>query len=143
MSQPPPGLAGAVLDHKTVMASIIPDGHHVDYAALRIAKKVMGDRLFVITDAVTETSTGHYPHQLAGDKYESSGILSGSALDMITAVHNLEEHAGIAFEEALRMCSLYPAKAIGKENELGRIEKGYRVSFTVLNTDRKVLQILY
>lgn len=138
-----PGLAGAVMDHKSAMASIIPDGHHVDYAALRIAKKVMGDRLFVITDAVTETSTGHYPHQLAGDKYESSGILSGSALDMITAVHNLEEHAGIAFEEALRMCSLYPAKAIGKENELGRIEKGYRVSFTVLNMDKQVLQILH
>src|SRR5687767_13112306 len=34
-----PGLAGAAMDNKKVMASIIPDGHHVDYAAIRIAKE--------------------------------------------------------------------------------------------------------
>ena len=50
-----PGLVGAAMDDKKVMASIIPDGHHVDYAAIRIAKEVMKERLFVITDAVTET----------------------------------------------------------------------------------------
>jgi N-acetylglucosamine-6-phosphate deacetylase len=36
-----PGLVGATLNSENVMASIIPDGHHVDYAAIRIAKKVM------------------------------------------------------------------------------------------------------
>ena len=30
----------------------------------------MKERLFVITDAVTETPTG-YPHKRVGDKYES------------------------------------------------------------------------
>jgi len=137
-----PGLVGAVLDHRSAMASIIPDGYHVDYSALRIAKKIMGDRLFVITDAVTETRSGHYPHERAGDKYESAGILSGSALDMITAVKNLETHAGIEFEEALRMCSLYPARVIGKENELGRIEKGYRCCMLALNDAREVQGII-
>ncbi len=34
-----PGLAGAAMDSASVRASIIPDGYHVDYAALRIAKK--------------------------------------------------------------------------------------------------------
>ena len=76
-----PGLVGATMDHDKVMASIIPDGHHVDYAAIRIAKQVMKERLFVITDAVTETDKGYYQHKMAGDKYESGGILSGSALD--------------------------------------------------------------
>jgi len=64
-----PGLTGATLHHSKVMASIIPDGHHVDYAAVSIAKKIMGKRLFAITDAVTETNVGPYQHQLAGDKY--------------------------------------------------------------------------
>jgi len=34
-----PGFVGAVLNHSTVKASIIPDGYHVDFAAVSIAKK--------------------------------------------------------------------------------------------------------
>ncbi|MBL0274439.1 MAG: hypothetical protein IPQ06_15610 [Chitinophagaceae bacterium] len=64
-----PGLVGAVMDDAAVMASIIPDGYHVDYAAIRIAKQMMKERLFVITDAVTETGEGYYPHKQVGDKY--------------------------------------------------------------------------
>ena len=31
----------------------------------------MGERLFAITDAVTETHEGYYQHTLEGDKYTS------------------------------------------------------------------------
>ncbi len=124
-----PGLVGAAFNHTGIMASIIPDGHHVDFAAVKIAKQVMKERLFVITDAVTETDTGFYPHQLAGDKYESNDILSGSALKMEKAVRNLVQHCGIQLEEALRMCSLYPAQVLGLDNELGKIEKGFKAAF--------------
>lgn len=137
-----PGLVGAVMDDDKTMASIIPDGYHVDYAAIRIAKKIMQERLFVITDAVTETNEGYYPHQLVGDKYESEGILSGSALTMIKAVQNLVAHAGIELKEALRMCSLYPAKVLSKENELGRIEKGYGSNLVVINNALEVIEII-
>ena len=64
-----------------------------------------------------------------GDKYESNHILSGSALTMEKAVNNLVNHCGIELEEAFRMCSLYPAKVLGLDNELGKIEKGYRADF--------------
>ena len=37
-----PGMVGAMFNHPTVMCSIIPDGHHVDYAAIAIAKKANG-----------------------------------------------------------------------------------------------------
>lgn len=137
-----PGLVGAAMDDDTVMASIIPDGHHVDYAAVRIAKQVMKDRLFVITDAVTETDKGAYPHQFAGDKYEASGILSGSALTMSKAVQRLTSFAGVELGEALRMCSLYPAKVMKMGNQLGKIQKGYDAKMTVLNKDLEVQKVL-
>lgn len=127
-----PGLAGALMLHPSVRASIIPDGHHVDYAAIRIAKQLMGPRLFAITDAVTETNEGGYRHQLAGDKYESNGILSGSALTMHAAFVNLVQHCGIGQDEALRMCSLYPAQVMGLHHQYGRIKEGYTASFVVL-----------
>jgi N-acetylglucosamine-6-phosphate deacetylase len=124
-----PGMVGAVFNHNTVMASIIPDGYHVDYAAIQIAKKILQERLFVITDAVTTTTEGLYQHQLCGDKYQSNNILSGSALTMQQAVLNLVAHCGVTLEEAFRMCSLYPANMLGLQNELGKIEKGYRAGF--------------
>ena len=123
-----PGMVGAIFNHPTVMSSIVPDGYHVDFAAIKIAKKIMKERLFVITDAVTETIEGFYPHHLVDDRYESNGILSGSALTMMKAVKNLVQHCDIELDEALRMCSLYPAQALNL-NDLGKIEKGYKASF--------------
>ena len=88
------GMVGALFNHPRAMSSIIVDGHHVNYHAVKSAKKIMGDRLFCITDAVTTTSTGFYKHVLVGDKYESGGTLSGSALTQLKSVQNLVEHVG-------------------------------------------------
>jgi N-acetylglucosamine-6-phosphate deacetylase len=137
-----PGVAGAALDYDRAMVSIIPDGHHVDYAAIRIAKTVLGDRLFAITDAVTETTEGPYQHYLAGDKYESAGILSGSALTMNKAVYNLTHHTGIELEEALRMCSLYPAKLLGLDRETGRIRPGFKADMVILDSNLGVKEMV-
>lgn len=131
-----PGLAGAVLNHNRVRASIIPDGHHVDFPAISIAKKIMGSRLFAITDAVTETTEGPYQHYLAGDKYESGGILSGSAISMYRAYRNLVQKAGVDQAEALRMCSLYPAEVLGIAATYGRIAPGYSAQMTLIDESR-------
>lgn len=128
-----PGFVGAVFNHPTVMSSIVPDGYHVDFEAIKIAKKQMGDRLFVITDAVAETSVGPYPHHLAGDKYESNGILSGSALTMLSSLKNLVNKVGIPLEESLRMVSTYPAKAIKRTEYFGSIKVGAPANLVCLS----------
>jgi N-acetylglucosamine-6-phosphate deacetylase len=134
-----PGMVGAIMQHPTVKCSVVADGYHVDFAAISIAKKVMGDRLFFITDAVTETKEGPYPHITEGDKYVANGILSGSALTMAKCVKNGVEKAGIELSEALRMASLYPAQVMKLDNKLGRIAPGYEAAFVVLNDNLEVL----
>lgn len=136
------GMVGAILNHPSVKSSIIPDGHHVDFAAVRIAKQIMKERLFVITDAVTETTAGYYPHHFAGDKYESNGILSGSALTMNKAFKNLVQHCGIELTEALRMCSLYPAQVMQMENELGVIQTGAAAAMVVMNENFEIIKLI-
>lgn len=128
-----PGVVGAILDHPTVCCSIVPDGYHVDFAAIRIAKKIMGPRLFAITDAVTNTSVGPYPHQLMGDRYEANGILSGSALTMLQCVKNFHSQCDIELGEAIRMCSVYPAKIMGLPYISGRLEINERADFICLD----------
>lgn len=136
-----PGLVGAAFISENVVASIIPDGHHVDFASIRIAKKIMGERLFAITDSVTETNEGFYHHHFVGDKYEAGGILSGSALTMVKALQNLVRSVGIDLAEALRMCGLYPARVLKLENKFGRIQKNYAACLVVLNENLEILSL--
>ena len=134
-----PGVVGALFDHPTAMSSIIADGYHVDYAAIRVAKKIMGDRLFCITDAVTETNTGLYQHTLVGDKYESAGTLSGSALTQLKSIQNLVEQVGIPLDEAIKMCSVYPANVMQNKNMSGTIEINKKANLLCLAADYTIL----
>ena len=134
-----PGVVGALFDHPTAMSSIIADGYHVDYAAIRVAKKIMGDRLFCITDAVTETNTGLYQHTLVGDKYESAGTLSGSALTQLKSIQNLVEQVGIPLDEAIKMCCVYPANVMQNKNMSGTIEINKKANLLCLAADYTIL----
>ncbi len=127
------GLPGAVLNHPNVMASIIPDGIHVSYETVKLAKQIMGERLFFITDAVTETNIGPYQHVFNNDYYAlPNGTLSGSALTMLQGVKNAIKYCGIPLEEALRMASLYPAKLMGLDKKLGKIDIGFSADVVII-----------
>jgi N-acetylglucosamine-6-phosphate deacetylase len=134
------GMVGAIFSHPTVMCSLVCDGIHVSYPAIRIAKQMMQERLFLITDAVTE-SQSEYTHILKGDRYTlPEGTLSGSALTMMQCVKNIVRHADVSLEEALRMASTYPAKMV-KGYKLGKIEKGYEASFVVFDDTLKMRKV--
>ena len=136
------GMVGAIFEHPKVQASIVADGYHVDFEAIRIAKKILGERLFFITDAVTTNTEGAYSHRLEGEKYViADGTLSGSALTMVKCVKNGIEKAGISLEEALRMASLYPAKAVGLAHQFGKIEKGFAADFVLLNDNLNLIRL--
>ncbi len=136
-----PGVVGALFNHPRAMCSLVADGYHVDFAAIQMAKKIMGERLFCITDAVTTTSSGFYQHYLVGDKYESAGTLSGSALTQLKSVNNLVEQVGIDVGEAVKMCSLYPAKVMQQKGITGTIEVNENADLLCLSADRQLLKM--
>jgi N-acetylglucosamine-6-phosphate deacetylase len=138
-----PGMVGAIYDHTDVMSSIVCDGIHVDYASVRISKKILGDRLFFITDAVSESSDGDYAHVYKGDRYTlPDGTLSGSALNMLQAVKNGVEKVGIPLPEAFRMASLYPSVLMGLDKRWGSIRPGARADFVLLDEQLNLLQVI-
>lgn len=138
-----PGMVGAIYDHPSVCCSLVADGIHVDFNAIRISKKILGERIWLITDAVSETSTGPYQHVFKNDRYTlPNGILSGSALTMMKAVKNCVEHVGVDIEEALRMGSLCPAKVLGIDNKTGLIERNYEASFVVFDNEMNVIDVI-
>lgn len=143
------GAVGSALDSVESFAGIIVDGFHVDFSSVRIAKKCLGERLFLITDAmppvgsiIREFTIG--PLQVVcenGKCVNNEGALAGSALDMATAVRNMVFVVGESLVEALRMASLYPALALGIPN-LGRIKKGYQASMVVLSSQLEVVKVV-
>src|SRR3984957_4724425 len=138
-----PGMVGAIYDNNDVRCSVVCDGVHVDFASVRISKKIMGDRLFFITDAVTEVQYGEYSHIFRGDRYTlPDGTLSGSSLTMLQAARNGVENAGIPLPEALRMASLYPATVLGEEDKRGCIRPGAYADLILLDEHLNLQQVI-
>jgi len=126
-----------------VMCSIVCDGVHVDFASVRISKKIMEERLFFITDAVTEVLHGEYQHVFKEDRYTlTNGTLSGSCLTMMQCVKNGVEKVGIPLVEALRMASLYPARVLKAENKFGCIKAGTNTDFVVIDDELNLKQLI-
>lgn len=145
-----PGLVGAILDEPDVYCGIIADGLHVDYINIRNAKRLKGDKLCLVTDATAPAGanidqfifagkTIYYRNGLCVDE---NGTLSGSSLTMIEGVRNLVEHCGIALEEVLRMATLYPARAIGVDKQLGGIAPGMVANLTAFTHDYKIIKTI-
>jgi N-acetylglucosamine-6-phosphate deacetylase len=132
-----PGVVGAVFDHSTVRASIIADSYHCDPTTIRIAYRLLGERLFLISDALFANpprptfELGQFVVHFEADEsgpgryVNNEGNLAGSAITLIDCVKIAVEQAGIPLSNALRMASTIPAEIIGLGNELGRIQPGY------------------
>ena len=138
-----PGLVGAIYDDSNVRSSIVADGIHVDFAAVRISYKIMQERLFFITDAVAAVENGEYPHVFKGDRYTlPDGTLSGSALTMMKCVMNGVKECGIPLQRALQMASEIPASLTHKSDSLGKIKKGYNCELVVFDDELNVTQVI-
>ena len=138
-----PGLPGAAFLSSTACASIIADGIHVDYSMVAIAKKIMKERLFLVSDAVEVNERGAYRHVRQEDRFTlPDGTLSGAKLSMLDAVRNCVNHAGIDLYEAIRMATLYPSLLIRAEDR-GVIAPGARADLLVLDDELRLKGICF
>lgn len=135
-----PGVVGAALLDQNSWCGIIVDGHHVSPMALQIALRCKRrTRFMLVTDAMPNVGTSQSTFFLQGKKIivrdgkcvDEHGTLSGSALDMASAVRNAVTMLRIDIAEAARMASTYPAEFLGLGDELGRIAPGYRANFVL------------
>ncbi|MGM9479090.1 N-acetylglucosamine-6-phosphate deacetylase [Pedobacter sp. GSP4] len=139
-----PGIPTAVFNHDKAMASIIADGQHVDFEVVKFAQKLLKERLFLITDAVTACTTGPYQHIQEGNKYVMpDGTLSGSSLTMLAAVKNCVSHCGIDLNDAVKMGTQYPAQLIGMENLTAIIGVGNTANLLVLDQELSLKEVIF
>jgi N-acetylglucosamine-6-phosphate deacetylase len=143
-----PGVVGAALEDEGSWFGIIADGYHVHPASFRVAvaAKQPGGAILV-TDAMPTVGSNSNSFELNneiivarnGQCVNAAGSLAGSDLDMLSAVNNACRFAGIQWFEAVRMASLYPARALGLDSQLGLIRTGYRASLLALDKQGQIL----
>jgi len=138
-----PSLILSIFEKKS-FASIIPDGIHVSYPMLALAKRELGRKLFLITDAVASSNEGVYKHQKKTDHYETpEGILSGSAIELLEGVRNCIQHVGIEPAEAFLMATSIPAEVIGLLDRLGTIETGRNANLLWLDKEFNLKKVWF
>ena len=142
-----PGAVGAALLDPDCWCGLIVDGRHVHPAALRIALRCKrADRFMLVTDAMPCVGAAEDAFMLQGRRItvkdgvcvDENGTLSGSAIDMASAVRNCVEILGLPLEQAARMASTYPAEFLGLGGELGRIAPGYRANLVAADEDLNI-----
>lgn len=144
-----PGMVGAALEDSSSWFGIIADGIHVHPASFKVAVTAkQGGGALLVTDAMPTVGALDKSFELNGETiraenggiYNAEGSLAGSDLDMNTAVNNAAEFAQIDWLEAVRMASLYPAKALGIDNQYGYIKPDYLANFVALDNKRNVVR---
>jgi N-acetylglucosamine-6-phosphate deacetylase len=119
---------------------MIVDGAHVDPAMLQLALRGRAQPILV-TDSMPPVG-GRIPNfPLNGEMIEArgsscwrqDGVLAGTALDMASAVRNSVRLLGIPLARALGLASTEPARFLGVNGKLGRLEPGYRADMVALD----------
>lgn len=142
------GVVGTIFDRDDVHVSLIADGYHCDFGAIRIAKKLLGERLFLISDATFAKYEGTrfefegFVTNYDGQRFTNDeGLLAGSCITLLDAVRNCIQKVGIAPDETFRMASSYPALQLGMDDRLGYLKPGYVANVVALTPELMVQEV--
>lgn len=142
-----PGLAVAALLDPSVRYSLIADGYHVHPAVVRLASQLAGDRVILVTDAVSASDCPDGTYELAGQRVQREsgtvrtrdGALAGSTLTALQGLRNFSNWLGIDLVDALPVMTTRPADLIGR-TDVGRLAEGAYADFLVMDANGELLE---
>lgn len=144
-----PGVAGAVLDSENVRAEFICDGFHISPETLRIAFKILGeDRTIVVSDSMKAADCEDGEYTLGGQTVYvkdgkallKDGTIAASTSNISDEFKNLLSF-GIDFKQAIKSCTINPARAIGADKTTGSIEAGKFADLLITDNDFNIKHV--
>ena len=145
-------VADAIAAVRDAMAAKVPGilGIHIEGPFLNELRRGAHDAQkfrTLDTDAMPTVGTQDTSFQLQGREIfvrdgkcvDREGTLSGSALDMASAVRNTVGMLGVELAEAVRMASTYPAAFLGLDTEIGRIAPGFRANLVLADAQLNII----
>ena len=145
-----PGIIGASLTDERVYCEIIYDRFHLHDAAVKVALKMKGyEKVVLVSDAMMAAGLEDGEYDLGGQKVYvkdklprlKSGNIAGSTLDLQRAVYNMINYLQVPINEAVKMASLNPAKAINMDKNLGSIEIDKRADLILFDENIDIRKV--
>lgn len=145
-----PGVVGAVFDSGSVTAELICDGFHIAPAALRIAFRILGeDRTVIVSDAMMAAGLADGAFELGGQKVFvrggkamlADGTIAASTTNLYDEFRNVLRF-GVPFRQALKSCTINPARVIRADQETGSIKQGKRADLLVLDSKLAIRMVI-
>jgi N-acetylglucosamine-6-phosphate deacetylase len=135
-------------DHVTL--EIINDGVHVHPDVVKLAFAGAPGRVALVTDAMAATGSADGRYLLgslevivAGGvaRLAEGGSIAGSTLTHDDALRRAVVDSGIPLEDAVGALTVTPAAAIGRAQDLGRLDAGYAADAVLLDAELRVTAV--
>lgn len=144
------GLLEFALSEPEIFCELIADGHHVGTTLMRMLYRAKGATgIVLVTDATAGAGLPNDSRFALGGAeclvrngacwVADGSALAGSAARMIDLVRQMVEKVGVPLEEAVRMATETPARAMGW-NKKGRLSVGCDADLVILSPDLKVIR---
>jgi len=144
-----PALVGAALTTDTVTCEVISDGIHLHPFVVLMLYKILGsDRMVLISDSMAATGLADGNYALGGGSMEvivkdsvartPGGAIAGSTKNLMQMVRCAIEF-GIPKEDAIKMASITPAKAVGIDKTCGSISPGKTADLVICDEALNVI----
>ena len=136
-----PSILGVALSDRNSWGTIIHDGIHVDPIMVKIAIEAKHiDNMILVTDAMATLGSdidsfnfnGHTIYKEHNKLVNHEGKLAGAHIDLFTSLNNTMD-LGYSFEQALKLITENPAKALNLHPTLGSLKKGAKANINWLN----------
>ena len=146
-----PGISGAALIDERISCEMICDGIHLHPGAMKLVVKTKGkDKIILISDSMMAAGLSDGEYTSGGQKVTvkdkearlSDGTLAGSTLTLNKAIYNMVQMVGVPLEDAVRMATLNPARAIGLERRKGSIEIGKDADLVIFDDKLNILNVI-
>ena len=141
-----PGAVTALLCSETATAELICDGFHNHPAIVRMAFRLLGsDRAVVVSDSMRAAGCADGDYVLGGQPVFvrdgkarlADGTIAASTTNLFEEFCNLLDW-GVPFSDALRACTINPARVAGASAQVGSIEPGKDADLLVLDAHGRI-----
>lgn len=138
-----PGPIVAAFEDERVTIELILDLQHVHPDVAGMAFRAAPGRIALVTDAMAAagSSDGDYPLGTLNVTVRDglavlrgTQTIAGSTLTQDAALRNAITHAAVHPVEAIASLTTVPARALGRDHELGRLAPGYSADAVILDT---------
>jgi len=135
-----PGIVAAAMD-AGASVELICDGLHIHPAAIRLAHRLYGDKLNLVSDSLRCAGMPDGDYELGGQPITLSGgvarltgtdTLAGSSISMLDALRNVVRF-GLPLTDAVYAASTAPAQAAGLD-DVGALQVGKCADLVVLDS---------